>query len=102
MDKITINEAALQRAVRGPEMQAALMKTAQTIAANVRAQGIKVGDVNGGPDEIPLPVNVYPRTDGQPGALVVLSHAAGAAVQAKHGALTIAAAQAGLDVTGGS
>lgn len=102
MGKIIISEVAVERALDNPQMQAVLMRTANAIAENVRAQNIKVDDVNGGSDEIPLPVHVYPNDRGELGAVVVLSHAAGAAVQAKHGSLTTAAAQAGLDVSGGS
>lgn len=49
-----------------------------------------------------LPVSVRltsSKSDGRPVGLVTITHAKGLASQAKHGTLTRAAAQAGLDVT---
>lgn len=80
----------------------------EAVADNVRAQGIRVGDKDGGPREVELPVKVYGpddthgfRTFDRAGVRVTLAHPAGLAVQAKHGALTRAAGQAGLEVRGG-
>lgn len=84
---------------RGPLMTAALARAAETVAANARAQGIKVGDVNGGPDEVDLPV-ISGVSDDELAGIVTLAHPAGMAVQLKHGTLTKAAAQAGLKVRG--
>jgi hypothetical protein len=63
----------------------------EAVADNVRALGIRVEHI---PGDIELPVEV--DEDGT----VVLVHPSGKAVQAKHGALTKAAAQAGLPVQG--
>lgn len=74
-----------------------LKDAAHEIADAVRSQGITVGDVDGGSYEIPLPVKVYDDGDK---AAVALAHPAGIAVQAKHGALTRAAASKGFEVHG--
>lgn len=102
MARLRLNGAGLQRAIRTPAMQRALLDAGEAVATNVEAQGIKVGDHDGRPHEIPLPVGVYDNVNGYPSAAVVLNHPSGLAVQAKHGALTKAAAEAGLRVTGGS
>lgn len=98
---ITINQAGLDEIMTGPLMQRALKEAADVVADNVRAQDIKVGDVNGGADEIPLPVETEVFVNGRSAeALVTINHPAGLAVQAKHGSLTKAAAQTGLTVRG--
>lgn len=81
-----------------PGVVAATRQAAEQVAQNVRDQGIKVGDRDGGPRERDLPVTVSMTTTDRPHANVTIAHPAGLAVQAKHGALTKAAAQAGLDV----
>lgn len=94
MPRIHLNEAALARLSESDAMKAATRGVADSIADNVRAQGITVGDRDGGSWEIALPVTVSDRKN----VTVSLSHPAGIAVQAKHGALTKAAAAAGLEV----
>lgn len=81
-------------------MTDATREAAEAVADNVRSQGIRVGDQDGGSYEVPLPVAVSMYETDRAHAVVVLEHAAGDAVQAKHGALTKAAAEAGLDVRG--
>lgn len=61
-------------------------------------QGITVGDVNGGPHEIRLPVTIKHHDDNT--SSVILAHPSGKAVQAKHGTLTRAAAAEGYEVRG--
>lgn len=104
--RVRIRNAGLQEVKRSREMKAAVTAAAEVVAANVRSEGIRVGDRNGGPDEEPLPVEVRESTSAVATnghtAHVVLAHPAGQAVQAKHGSLTKAAAQAGLKVRGGS
>lgn len=96
MIRVHINEAALARVVESDEMREALREAGNAIADNVRGMGITVGDIDGGSWEIPLPVSVSKEDPVK----VSLSHPAGIAVQAKHGALTSGAAAAGLEVTG--
>ncbi|MDO5534161.1 MAG: hypothetical protein Q4F65_05880 [Propionibacteriaceae bacterium] len=63
-----------------------MMATAQEVAANA---------------DTDLPVDVHMSQglkDDRPVPVVTIAHAAGLASQAKHGTLTRAAAQAGLDV----
>lgn len=93
MTRVHLDKAALARAIARGDAAA---KAAGQIADHVRAQRIKVGDVDGGRNEIDLPLKVYDNDDGT--ATVVLAHPAGIAVQAKHGALTRAAAANGMEV----
>ena len=86
--------------LKSDDVRKAVNALAEEIADNVRRQGVKVGDVDGGPLEKPLPVRVLHQTTDRARASVVLAHPAGIAVQAKHGALSKAAAQAGLEVRG--
>jgi hypothetical protein len=79
-------------------MHAATKAAAEKVADGVRSQNIRVGDKDGGPHERDLPVKVTMSTTDRAHANVTITHPAGQAVQAKHGALTKAAAQAGLDV----
>lgn len=99
---VKLNHAGIAAIAKGPEMQALVASAAEKIAANVRSQGITVGDTTPGTSsEIDLPVEVETSVGKRARAAVVLAHPAGAAVQAKHGALTRAAAAEGLSVRGG-
>lgn len=84
--------------LKSPGLRSAAKDAAERVADNVRAMGIGVGDRTGGKYEIDLPVKVSAGTSDRARATVTLAHPAGQAVQAKHGALTKAAKQAGLDV----
>jgi hypothetical protein len=97
--RIKLDPRGIEEVAKSREMHAAIKALAEQIADNVRSQGVRVegGDVS-------LPVNVYGpentssmRLD-RAKAYVTLAHAAGLAVQAKHGALSRAASQAGLVV----
>lgn len=95
---IKLNHAGISEILKSAPMTAAVKAAAEAVADNVRAQGIKVGDRDGGPREHDLQVTVTMVETDRAHALVTLAHPSGAAVQAKHGALTKAAAQAGLSV----
>ena len=97
---VRLNQRGVAALLKSPQMQASVTAAAEKIAANVRDQGIEVGDRDGGKYEIPLPVRVSHDTTDRVRSRVTLAHPAGQAVQAKHGALTKAAKQAGLDVKG--
>lgn len=73
---------------------------AERIADNVRSQGIRVGDRDGGAHEYDLPVKVASATTDRAKAIVSIPHPSALAVQAKHGTLTKAAAAVGLKVKG--
>lgn len=90
----------IQAVLNQPGIRAATAAATEAVAANVRAQDIKVGDRDGGAREYDLPVTTKIVTTDRPHGIVALAHPAGLAVQSKHGALTKAAAQAGLDVSG--
>lgn len=96
--KVRLNHVGVAQILKGPMMHAAVKNAAERVAANVRAMNIKVGDHPGGPLERDLPVTVQMVTTDRAHANVTIAHASGEAVQAKHGALTKAAQQAGLDV----
>jgi hypothetical protein len=85
-------------ALKGPLMQRAMKVKADQIARAVQRQGIRVGDRDGGSRERELPVLVSSSVTDRAKSTVVLAHPAGLAVQAKHGALTKAAAEAGMQV----
>ena len=85
-------------ALKGPLMQRAIQVKTEQIARNVRALGIKVGDRDGGRHEYDLPVNAEVTVTDRARGRVTINHPAGEAVQAKHGALTKAASEAGMEV----
>lgn len=95
---IRLNHRGVEQILKSAPMAAAVKAAAEQVAQNVRDMNITVGDVDGGPHEYDLPVTVRMVTTDRAHAIVALAHPAGEAVQAKHGALTKAARQAGLDV----
>lgn len=102
--KVRLDFRGIETVATRSDMDSAIEDAAEAIAANVRGMGIKVGDKDGGPREVDLPVKVFGPDDttgfrwaDRSRARVSLAHPAGEAVQAKHGALTKAAAEAGLD-----
>jgi hypothetical protein len=98
--KVKLDHRGIESLLRGSEIAAATREAAEAVADNVRSQNIRVGDKDGGSHEVDLPVEVSMYETDRAHAVVVLAHAAGDAVQAKHGALTKAAAEAGLDFKG--
>lgn len=96
--RIKLNHAGLAANLKSPQMRMVVAAKAQEVAENVRERGIKVGDRDGGPREHDLPVKVEHSVTDRARSAVIIAHPSGLAVQAKHGALTKAAAQAGLDV----
>lgn len=99
-NKIKLNHRGISELAKSAEMRRAVKAVADEMARNIEAQHITVGDRDGDPHEIPLPVKVEEQVTDRARAVVVLAHPAGLAVQAKHGALTRAAAEAGLEVRG--
>ena len=96
--KVRLNSKGVEEILKSREMQAIVKAKAEQVARNVRNMGIKVNDHDGGPKEFDLPVQVSETITDRAHANVSLAHPSGESVQAKHGALTKAAAQAGLDV----
>lgn len=96
-NNVKLNHAGVAALLKSSEMDALVNDAAEKVAANVRSQGHDVGAFTGS-GEIALPVRVSSTTTDRAHASVTLAHPAGIAVQAKHGALTRAAADAGLDV----
>jgi hypothetical protein len=103
--KVKLDLGGLEEVAKSREVRAAVHNAAERVADAVKDQGITVGDKDGGSHEYALPVKVYDdTTDGmrvnRATSRVVLAHAAGLAVQAKHGALSKAASAAGLKLKG--
>jgi hypothetical protein len=97
--RINLDSRGVAKLLQSTEMHRATQDAAERVADNVRAQGIKVGDKDGGPREKDMPVEVEMTTTDRAHAWVTIAHPSGQAVQSKHGALTKAAGQAGLDVS---
>lgn len=95
MAKIRPNWPGLQAALRTSEAQRAVNDLAERIAANARASA---PDVEGVPGDIALPVRVDSYETDRARATVWLAHPSGLAVQAKHGLLSRAASEAGVEV----
>ena len=96
--RVNLDSRGVSALLKSAGIQAATRAAAERVADNVRAQGITVGDVDGGKHEYAMPVEVTMTTTDRAHANVTITHPAGQAVQAKHGSLTKAAGQAGLDV----
>lgn len=96
--RVSLNHAGIARLLDSDEVRKMVNDAAEKVAAQVRRQSIEVGDQDGGKHERPLPVRVNEQTTDRARAQVVLAHPSGLAVQAKHGALTKAAAAEGLEV----
>lgn len=75
-------------------------RAAEAVAERVREHVGWDGLVSGIPGSDEMPVTVKAYTSDRERASVFLAHPAGLAVQAKHGALTKAAADLGLEVNG--
>jgi hypothetical protein len=98
--RVRLNNRGVEDLLKSAPIDAATKRAAEVVADNVRDMNIRVGDKDGGRHERDLPVTVRLVTTDRAHAIVALAHPAGEAVQAKHGALTKAATQAGLDVRG--
>ena len=95
---VSLNRAGVAAILASTGAHRVTQDAAEKVAENVRAMNIRVGDKDGGKHERDLPVKVTMTTTDRAHANVTITHPAGQSVQAKHGALTKAAAQAGLDV----
>lgn len=100
MARVKLDLRGLEEVAKSGGARALVEGAAEAVADNVRGLGIRVDGV---PGDVELPVKVYvDDTDGmrvdRASARVVLAHASGLAVQAKHGALSKAASAAGLSV----
>ena len=98
-DKVKLNHAGIAEVLKSTEMHRLIQDVTESVANNVREQGITVGDFRGN-GEIALPVKSDVTTTDRAHGSVLIAHPAGIAVQAKHGALTKAASEAGLQVKG--
>lgn len=97
--RVKLNTQEIAARLKDDDVRAAVRELAEKVKSNVEAQGIRVGDRDGGAHEYDLPVTINSQTTDRAREVVVLPHAAGLAVQAKHGVLTKAASAVGLEVT---
>lgn len=102
-NRVRINRRGFEEVAKRSSTGRALTTLGERVADNVRAQGIRVGDKDGGSHEAELPVDVSSGVTSsmrmnRAKVWVTITHPSGKAVQAKHGSLTKAAAQAGLEV----
>jgi hypothetical protein len=97
-DKVRLDSKGIQAIAKSAFMQNAVKLKTEQVAIKVRGMGIRVGGFKGDVGEIDLPVETDLHITDRAHGTVTLAHPAGEAVQAKHGALTKAAAQAGLEV----
>lgn len=95
MARVHPNWSGLEAALRTREARAAVNDLAEEIAENARSSA---PDVEGVPGDIELPVRVDSYDTDRARATVWLAHPSGLAVQAKHGTLTRAASEAGVEV----
>lgn len=96
--RVRLDSAGSEAILRS--LTAEVKAAAEAVAEGVNSMNITVGDRDGGSHEYDLPVVVRSSVTDRAKSSVSLAHPAGQSVQAKHGALTKAAAQAGLDVKG--
>jgi hypothetical protein len=90
LTKFELDHDGIAELLKGGQIRALVDEAAQSVASNVT-------DVEVSDGEAPVVVDSY--TTDRAAASVTLAHAAGLALQAKHGTLTRAAGAAGLEVT---
>ena len=95
--RIQIDRRGVGEVAKSREMKALIHDLAEEVAENVRDLGIMV---NGIPGTDVLPVKVSDSVTDRAVSRVSITHPAGLAVQAKHGALSKAASAAGLKLKG--
>lgn len=95
--KVTLDNTGIAAELKSTAIQREIAAKTDQVARAVEEQGITVGALSGG-GEMALPVETSQTTTDRAHGSVSLAHPAGLAVQAKYGALTKAAARAGLQV----
>lgn len=96
--KVRLNTAQIGARLKDDDVREAVRDLAEKVKDNVEAQGIRVGDRDGGKHEYDLPVTINSQTTDRAREVVTIPHAAGLAVEAKHGVLVKAASSVGLEV----
>jgi hypothetical protein len=91
---VRIDPRGFDKLAQSREITDAVRDAAEAVAENVKAQGHRVEGI---PGDVDLPVKVSMFETDRAHAVVSLAHPSGEAVQAKHGALSKAATQTGLD-----
>lgn len=93
--KVRIDSRGAREVLNSAGVRALVEAKTEEVASAVRAQGIQVEGV---PGDVALPVEASMTTTDRAHGRVSIPHASGQAVQAKHGALSKAALEAGLEV----
>ena len=96
--KINPSREGRQEVLRSREMAAYVAEVAERVAEKVRADAVSVEGV---PGDVEIPVTVDQHETDRARASVSMNHPAGLAVQAKHGLLTKAASEMGLEIVEG-
>lgn len=97
-NRVRLNSREIAARLKDDDVRAEIRVIADDMSAYVRGMNIRVGDRDRGPREYNLPVRIDHQTTDRAREVVVLNHPAGLAVEAKHSALTKAAAASGLEV----
>lgn len=92
---VRLKSSGIDKVAESAGISGAVADLAEKVADNLRSQGHMVEGI---PGEIALPVRVSVYETDRARASVTIAHPSGLAVQAKHGALTRAAAAEGLEV----
>jgi hypothetical protein len=93
--RVRLSSAGAADVLRSAGAHALVRAAVDRIAEDVRSQNIMVEGI---PGDVTLPVETSVDTTDRAHGRVTIAHAAGQAVQAKHGALTKAADSIGADV----
>ena len=93
--KVRLNSRGIEAVAKSAPIAREVTKLAEAVADNLRSQRHMVEGV---PGDVALPVEVTSYETDRARSSVTITHPSGLAVQAKHGALTRAAAQEGLEV----
>lgn len=94
---VRLDPQGMKRLAQSAGIRKAVERAAEAVAENVRSQNHRVEGI---PGDVELPVRVSVYETDRARASVTLAHPSGMAVQAKHGALTRAASEIGLEVRG--
>ena len=95
-----LNRLGVAELAKGAEMRRVMHETAQAVAGNVDSQGLQAqsADDNG---DTAIRGTVFDEITDRARSSVTIEHPAALAMEAKHGVLTKAVGQAGLEVHGG-
>lgn len=85
--RIELNGEGIRELLRSEGVQNMLMERGGRVAKAVESLGIRVGSIDAGGEDIPLPVKVVSGRGRRARANVIVEHPAALAVEVKHRAL---------------